>query len=331
MKHGTKRRYLPFYSLAFCLLVSIHGVSAENRLFLLRGEVLHILDAADGREVGTRNALGNDLLLGTPGGKYVFVVNSATGLGQAVDFEDPNRAKDVDFSSEAPIAGLVFSPMGDTLYVVRANSNGITAFAHRTGEVSVPQPFNLPTSSAEGRLGLPVLNSRGTRLYRGGDDDLEYFLTSDRSRLKHVPATGGIRNWVMASGGRYLWGSGDKGWTIVDEARARVVKTIEIDGAELPHFSADGRSAWALALDGQVLVKLDVRRHRETGRFNLPEGAMGPASDGLGGVWVAAPKGLYRVEAKKNTAELAGQLPGEGAIAAFESVRLKQGQGFACF
>ncbi len=331
MKSSAVGRVVWFF--VFCILFSIHGVFAESRLFLLRGEFLHILNAVDGREIGQRNARNSNFLLGTPGGKYVFVLNSSTGRGYAVDYENPDQMKEVDLSLNYPFSGLVFSPMGDVLYAVGSTSNRITSFSHKAGEISDPVSFNLSGVSVDERYDevVPAVSSRGTRLYRGGMGNLEFFLTSDGSLLKNVPKTSGILFWSLAPGGRYLWGTDSRGWTIVDESKARIVKSISIKKAEIPRFSADGRSAWALAQDGRNLVKLDVRRHRVSNQYSLPERGRGAVPDGSGGVWLATAENLYRLESNSDRVALSGKLPGEGSVVAFEAVELKSGQGFACF
>ncbi|MDT8296738.1 MAG: hypothetical protein RQ801_00450, partial [Spirochaetaceae bacterium] len=92
------------------ILISIPvSLSAESRLFLLRGQTLYILDGVNGEMLDKRNFSARelpDILLGTPGGKYVFVVDSASGIGEAVDFEDAGQAKALDLSEFAPIAGM---------------------------------------------------------------------------------------------------------------------------------------------------------------------------------------------------------------------------------
>ncbi len=317
----------------FLILLFCGSAGAESRLFLLRADVFHVLDSADGTELHQQDLTvsgreGHNLLFGTPGGKYVFVLNSSTGLGLAVDFENPSLTKPIDLSAAAPLSEAVFSPMGDNLYALNRLSGRVFSFSHKAGELELAESFALPGSSESGsRL---ALNSRGTRFYRSGPGGLIYYLASDRSELKRIAEVSAELDWTMAPGGRFLWGSGDTGWTIVDESRSRIAESISAESAEPPVFDISGRTAWALAGGGTILVKFDVRRNRETGRIRLPDSFFGPAPSEDGFIWLAGSGGLYRV-GDNNSVQWSADLPGSGKIDGFTAVALKPGQGFACF
>ncbi|MDF1567649.1 MAG: hypothetical protein P1P77_06485 [Spirochaetaceae bacterium] len=313
------------------ILISIPvSLSAESRLFLLRGQTLYILDGVNGEMLDKRNFSARelpDILLGTPGGKYVFVVDSASGIGEAVDFEDAGQAKALDLSEFAPIAGMAFSPMGDRFYVWNARSGDVRSYGHRAGQLTGGEDLALPDSGSPDSSGI-ALNSRGTRIYRSVPGALAYYLSADLSLLKTVELDGGSRNWLMAPGGRRLWGTGGAGWTVVDEARGVPVADFPAEEALPPVFDAAGRTAWALAESGTLLLEFDVRRTREVKRERLPEPVVGPTPGAEGGVWLAGEDRLYRFDDELvNIAPL----PGSGKVKALMTVELKPGQGFACF
>jgi hypothetical protein len=318
---------------AILILLLCSSAGAESRLFLLRADVLHVLDSVEGTELYQQNLRvsggeGHNLLFGTPGGKYVFVLNSSTGLGLAVDFENPSSTKPVDLSAAAPLSEAVFSPMGNVLYALNKLSGRVFSFSHKAGVLEPAESFILPGSSETGR-GF-ALNSRGTRFYRSGPGGLIYYLASDRTELKRIADVSAELDWTMAPGGRFLWGSGDTGWTIIDESRSRVAERIPGKSAEPPVFDTKGRNAWALAEGGIMLVEFDVRRNRETGRIRLPDLFFGPAPSEDGSLWLAGSGGLYRVS-DNGSVQWSAELPGSGHIDGFTSVALKPGQGFACF
>lgn len=316
------------------LMLSMSAMlGAETRLFLLRGNTLHIFNGSDGSELDrqrleTQMNASYDMLVGTPGGKYIFVIDSASGQGLALDFEDSSVRKTVDLSSAAPLSAAVFSPMGDVLYIVQQSSGQVISYTHRAGELGAEETFL--SSDVSSNRSLPALNSRGTRFYISGEEGLLYYLVSDRSVIRVIRNISEGLDWTMAPGGRFLWGSGEEGWVVVDEQRGRVAARLPSGSSESPVFSSNGRTGWALTESGTVLVELDSRRNRILRREALNEALTGPATGSADEIWLAGEDALY-LSRGGEAVQTSGSIAGSGEIKAFVSVTLRPGEGFACF
>ena len=312
-------------SLLIAILILLLPLSAvaNEKLFLLQGSQLYSLDPLSGSLLENREVGDANLIQPTPGGKYIFVINTETGLGEAIDFENLAEAKPLDFSIHAPLQGLSFSPMGHEIYI--QSNQGIHTWNHKAGVVSPGE--TLPYPSIQGK---PAFNSRGTRIYLPRQRALEYGLLSNGSILRTITIPKGIENWVTAPGGRFLWGSGPGGLVIVDERRNRVVENFPWKDVSPPIFDGAEHYAWILADSGKALQRLNIRRPQPQIVQEFPFSVQGPAPvEGTQGVWVATNQNLLFIANESEEKRL--PLPEESPVKALLTLQLKPNQGFACF
>ena len=307
------------------MMLAATTVQARQNLFLIRGDEVLVIESDTGRELDSRPALGADTIVGTPGGKFVFMMDFESGLGFAVDFEDINRTLDIDLSGHAPLESLTFSPDGGLLHVIPESGGPSAVYAH-AGGVLKPSSRRTPDGA-----GAPAFNSRGTRIYRQAENELVYFLASDLSEIRRVSVSPELRNWRMAPGGRNLWGVSDDGWHIVDEARGRVTAFLESEQPGAPEFSGDGRRVWGLGDGGRMIVEADARRMKTLNEIDIGFRAdKGALSDTR--FWLTAGRNLYYMPIDSSAAPIPlVTLSGSGPLLDIAVVEIKPGRGFACF
>lgn len=315
------------------ILLTAQTLGAEERIFLLRNSILHVISPIDGREITQIEAAESDRVLPTPGGKYIFLVNSESGNVSAVDFEDPSKTKRIDLSDLAPLALLAFSPTGDYFYAARLDTSTVNIYNHKAGVINKSGSFELPKKISNQASQL-TFNIRGTRFYQTEDSNqLIYRLSKDAAEIRRVKNIPGAGNWQMAPNGRYLWTNTPSGWIVVDEARGKVINTIKGSGVSSLHFDSKGRKAYALSDQGATITILNTRRNNkvEVIRPNLEKRILDLALTESGDLWLMTKNTVLRMRSDEIEPELMMEFADESDSAELHYVRLKTGEGFACF
>jgi len=327
--------------LVFLLAASSVFAQAEW-IYLARGTEFVVIDPSSGDRVGggtlrPASVAGGAMsipedgstpeIVPTPGGRYVFFHFADAAVAVVVDAETHEVVRVVGLPQESE--RIQFSSMGDSLYVeTRADRY---EFPHRRGEITgdaSPAPRLAP-----GRI---AFNRRATRVYGERDGELVYSLARDGSPITGVRLRGGPYDWQTSPNFRFLLGASrdGEGMVLVDEARARVIGYLsESFVRENVWFDEASREVHFLTADGRALAAADVRRFRISSQQEL--------GTALARIWRDDDGSLHGLTADGSELilDVAGRarrlasdsvLGGSDELTA-ELVRLKPGQGFACF
>ena len=319
------------YKTLFIVLIAAanFALGAQELLFIRRDAVVEVISPFEGKETARIEEPQTNLLLPTPGGKYVFFINRQSGRARAVDFENPGQSKDLDLSSHAPLGIAAFSPTGKYFYAAEENSRELTVYEHRAGVLENPQSLSLgEVNTHDTSL---IFNARGTRFYRIEGNALVYRLSKDASEIRRIDRLGGSRGWQAAPGGRYLWGYDDSGWIVVDESRGKIDERIKAGGTGSVHFDARGRRAYALSDEGHSLVTLDTRRGRIIESLALQNQALDISVSDEGDIWLLTENSLLLKRAEDDEFRLLWSFDDAATDWEMHYVKLRSNEGFACF
>ncbi len=261
-----------------------------------------------------------------PSGKYLFITFKGSELISVVDTEEQKEIKTFTAENIKPET-ITFSPMGDWVYMTHSTSNEITVFRHKKLVLEAADNFPLGTA------GTPiVLNRRGTRFYRSSPDGLAVVYAKTNRIIKNVTFPNGSMTWAFSPDFRYLWGIGleKEVVVVIDEKKARLVKTLDLAGRpQAPIFSADGRKVFLIYKAGVRVI--DTRAYKQTKEIPFPDSIDSLAYDDNGLLWAGSSAGraLFAVDPAAPESVVRIDLPGEPLKIVF--VKLKKGEGYACF
>lgn len=199
----------------------------------------------------------------TPGGKFVFVTYSGMAEATAIDVETHEVASTVSFPIEP--AYIQFSSMGEKAFITSYEDNIVRIYDHRRAQ------FTYSGSVSVGSAGAPLLiNRRATRIYRQGDDGLNYVYLKTGEIIEVVKIRNGVSSIGLSPDYRTFWGINNQNGfvTIIDEARARVSKQIKVSHRQIhPAFTESG--VVLLSDDGKSANFYSERNYRLQSSIDL--------------------------------------------------------------
>ena len=181
-----------------------------------------------------------------------------------------------------------------------------------------------------GAAGTPVLtNRRATRLYRTGDDGLDYIYLKTGEIIDVVKVRGGLETISISPDYRTFWAiDAQNGYiSIIDEARARVSKQVKAShGLHAPVFA--GSNVVVLADGGESLHLYSERNFREQATIDLQNGAEELVITDENQIWSRSGVGIEITNLETGTHQ--------STVALTDSIGLiyvviRSGEGYACF
>lgn len=222
----------------------------------------------------------------TPGGVSVFVFFEDSGTVQVYSAETFELQTVIQTSADT-IQSLSFSPNGDRVYI--DSGQNLIEYRHSMLELSDPRSAEL-----EPGQGSPILNRRGTRLYRGGERGISVLFAQTLQEIELIDVP--VQYPVFEPGYSEIWGLIEEQGTFIafsvdertgntrlrgnqnvspgvpvvsnrisylDESRSSLLQYVprsanmhRIDlEHEIQHITrGPGQSVWAISRDGQIIT-----------------------------------------------------------------------------
>ncbi len=261
----------------------------------------------------------------TPGGKFIFVTLRDSADIAIVDFETRSQSGQISILNKEP-ARLTFTPRGEELYVSYQSGEDIDIFSHRRAALTYRAAVSL--GDHNGNIGF---NRRATRIYQGEESGLVYYLRKDHSVIRRVKQNTSAANLAIGPNFRYIWSVSDNRLSIVDERRGRVKTNIEGSFAPEPPLFFNS-SAYLLNGDRDTVLVYGDARFNLKDEIELGEQASGIAIDQQGTLWFSSANNNNLAPIDIENPDKRGDrilLP--GAVLELRYIRLRSGEGFACF
>ncbi|GAB6090476.1 YncE family protein [Spirochaeta dissipatitropha] len=225
-------------------------------------------------------------IVSTPGGVSVFVFFENSGKIQVYSAETFELQTVIQTSADS-IGALSFSPNGDRVYI--DSGDNLIEYRHSMLELSDPRSSELGSGQ-----GAPILNRRGTRLYRGGErgisvlfaqtlqeielidtpvlypvfepgyseiwgvkaeqNTLVAFSVDERTGNVRVHGTQGVSPGVPVVSNRISYLDENRSSLLQYVPRSANVQEIDLEH-EIQHITrGPGQSVWAISSDGEIIT-----------------------------------------------------------------------------